>query len=185
MHMHVLSWVYTLQAWSSLTKIHTEQTGTTALTWAIPQRDLTISKYEVQFRCGTTSWSSKYTLLRSPPPTFTILNAGTACTLRESSVWQLELESGVMSRQWSLLIVSIYLLLYSACALVYSPHPSKSLCLYLSTYSCLLYMIYICCSYITPVHSPQWYKHTTWLCIAMRCACALTLWDWRNVELIK
>ena len=45
------------------------------VTWAIPQSDLTITQYQVQYRTGKTkSWSSGTLLSVSPPATFTLLN---------------------------------------------------------------------------------------------------------------
>ena len=82
-----------------LTQIQREQTGTTRLnvTWVTPQSDLPISEYEVQFRCGVTSWSS-ISLTGSPPATSTIvteLNASTECTLRVRAV------SEIGAGEWS------------------------------------------------------------------------------------
>ena len=51
----------------------------------------------MQFRCGTTSWSSRI-LLGSPPATYTIvtgLNASTECTLRVRAV------SEIGAGEWS------------------------------------------------------------------------------------
>ena len=70
----------------SLTK--TEVSGMPALrvTWTIPQSDLAISQYQVQYRrSGTTVWGNETVISGSPPANSTILtglDAGTVYTVR-------------------------------------------------------------------------------------------------------
>ena len=56
------------------------------VTWTIPQSNVTISQYHVQYRRnGTTSWGSQLTVSGSPPATSTVLtglDAGTEYNVR-------------------------------------------------------------------------------------------------------
>ena len=53
------------------------------VTWAIPQSDMPITQYQVQYRTDDTSWSNAPPLSGSPPSTFTVLNGMQAgCIVR-------------------------------------------------------------------------------------------------------
>ena len=92
----------------------TEVSGTPALrvTWTIPQSDLAISQYQVQYRrSGTTFWGSQVTISGSPPANPTILtglDAGTEYTVRVRAVseigageWSVE-QTGIISESENL-----------------------------------------------------------------------------------
>ena len=69
------------------------------VTWTIPQSDVAISQYQVQYRRnGTTSWGSQLTMSGSPPATSAILtrlDAGTEYNVRVRA------ESAVGAGEWS------------------------------------------------------------------------------------
>ena len=60
------------------------------LTWTVPQSDVNITQYKVEYRRnGTTSWGSQVTISGSPPATSTILtglDAGTEYNVRVRAV---------------------------------------------------------------------------------------------------
>ena len=69
------------------------------VTWTVPQSDVNITQYNVEYRRnGTTSWSSQVIISGSPPATSTILtrlDAGTEYNVRVRAV------SAVGAGEWS------------------------------------------------------------------------------------
>ena len=69
------------------------------VTWTTPQSNVTISRYQVQYRRnGTTAWDSESAISSSPPATSTILtglDAGTEYNVRVRAV------SGAGAGEWS------------------------------------------------------------------------------------
>ena len=69
------------------------------VTWTTPQSNVTISRYQVQYRRnGTTSWGSEAAISGSPPPTsaiLTTLDAGTEYNVRVRAV------SSARAGEWS------------------------------------------------------------------------------------
>ena len=73
----------------SVTKTMDSGSTTLRVTWTAPQSDLSISRYEVQYRrSGTSSWSNT-NHIGSPPPTsatLTVLDAATEYIVRVRAV---------------------------------------------------------------------------------------------------
>ena len=105
MHAHVMKWFFisftslpyiqTLQAPSQVTGVSLSKAvrmGRPILrvTWTTPQSDVTISRYQVEYRRnGTTSWGNSISIPGSPPATSAILtglDAGTEYNVRVRAV---------------------------------------------------------------------------------------------------
>ena len=74
----------------SLFKAVRQERPTLIVTWTTPQSDVTITRYQVQYRRnGTTSWGSEAAVSGSPPATSAILtglDAGTEYNVRVRAV---------------------------------------------------------------------------------------------------
>ena len=82
------------------------------VTWAIPQSDLLITQYQVQYRTDDTSWSSAPPLSGSPPSTSTVLNGMHAgCIVRVRALS--DVGGGEWSPEQMLVGTFIYILLFA------------------------------------------------------------------------
>ena len=69
------------------------------VSWAIPQSDMNITQYQVQYRTDeTTSWSSGNLVSVSPPATSTIVNVTKLCS---EYIFRVRAVSAVGAGQWS------------------------------------------------------------------------------------
>ena len=99
---------------SRVTNVTLTIIGATSLnvTWAIPQSDLLITQYQVQYRTDDTSWSSAPPLSGSPPPSSTVLNGMHAgCIVRVRALS--DVGGGEWSPEQMLVGTLIYILLFA------------------------------------------------------------------------
>ena len=144
------------------------------MTWAIPQSDLAISQYQVQYRIsGTPSWSSAPPLSGSPPATSTALNglnAGSEYNVRVramsavgAGIWSAEQTERIGS-EFCALNMCCYLLCHHTCcntlwAILYTMYRSagSACCSSVYTLQFIPFHQLLCC-----LHQISNFLYTCW-----------------------